>query len=90
MEDFAQRLQVSKQTLSRLEKGDPGVSARTLAMALLSLGELRQLEVLLDPARDDTGLMLSERDLPQRIRSARKGISKTSGAEPVDPDGASF
>lgn len=41
----------------RLEPADfgkPGVSMKTLAMALLALGELREMESLLDVARDGT------------------------------------
>lgn len=90
LEDFADRLQVSKQTVQRLERGDGGISARTLAMAFLALGELRQFEALMDPAGDDTGLLLTADHLPQRIRKARKAASKTTGAEPIDLDGTSF
>lgn len=88
--DFAARLQVGTQTLARLERGDGSVSARTLATALLALGELGQLEALLDPATDHAGLLMSEHELPQRIRRARKSVRATTGAEPVDLSGASF
>ena len=90
MADFAARLQVGTQTVQRLERGDGGVSARTLAMAFLALGELRQFEALMDPASDDAGLLLAEDHLPQRVRRARVAVSPRTGAEPIDPEGAVF
>jgi transcriptional regulator with XRE-family HTH domain len=68
MVDFAERMGVSLGTLTRLEKGEPGVSLGAFAMALLALGELRRLDELLDVSRDDTGLLLDVAALPQRIR----------------------
>ncbi len=68
MSDFAERMGVSLGTLTRLEKGEPGVSLGAFAMALLALGELRRLDEVLDVSRDDTGLLLDVAALPQRIR----------------------
>ncbi len=68
MADFAERMGVSLGTLTRLEKGEPGVSLGAFAMALLALGELRRLDEVLDVSRDDTGLLLDVAALPQRIR----------------------
>lgn len=68
MADFAERMGVSLGTLTRLEKGEPGVSLGAFAMALLVLGELRRLDEFLDVSRDDTGLLLDVAALPQRIR----------------------
>ena len=69
--DFAARLGVSVPTVSRLEKGEPGVSIGCLAQALRALGELHRLEELLDMAADDAGLMMEAAALPQRIRRRR-------------------
>ena len=69
--DFAQRMGVSQGTLTRLERGEPGVSIGVLAMALTALGELGRLEEVLDVSRDDTGLLLDVTSLPQRIRGSR-------------------
>ena len=66
--DFAVRMGVSQGTLTRLEKGEAGVSIGALAMAFLVLGELHRIEEILDVSRDDTGLMLDIDSLPRRIR----------------------
>lgn len=74
--DFAARMGVSPGTVVRLERGEPGVAAGVVAMALLALGELHRLEGLLDVSRDDTGLMLDIDSLPQRIRRPRLPAAK--------------
>ena len=84
VEDFADRVGVSARTITRLEKGDDGVSTGTLAMACLVLGEIDRIHDLLDPASDDTALLLERDLLPKRIRAKR---SKTSG--PLAPGGRS-
>lgn len=71
-EDFAARMGVSRSTLARLERGDPGISIGNLAAALQALGELDRLRELVDPARDDAGLLLSGQSIPQRIRRTRR------------------
>ena len=79
--DFAMRLCVSAPTVTRLEKGDPGVSIGCLAQALRALGELHRLEELLDMATDDAGLMMETSALPQRIRRRRPAVgTETAGA----------
>ena len=62
---------VSRSTLVRLERGDPGISIGNLAAALQALGELHRFGELMDPARDDAGLLLSGRTIPKRIQRAR-------------------
>mgnify|MGYP001604685463 CR=1 FL=1 len=62
---------ISRATLQKVEAGDPGVSLGALAMVLLALGESDRLRQLLDVARDDVGLTIAVRDLPQRVRSPR-------------------
>ena len=47
-------------------------------MVLLALGESDRLGQLLDVARDDVGLTIAVRDLPQRVRSPRSQ-TKPSG-----------
>lgn len=68
---FAERAGVSTSTIIRLEKGDGGVSIGTLAMACLVLGEIDRVAGFLDPATDDTGLLLDQKALPKRIDSKR-------------------
>ncbi|MDR0781608.1 MAG: helix-turn-helix domain-containing protein [Pseudomonadales bacterium] len=64
---------VNVATIRRLERGDAGVSLGVLAMVLLTLGESGRLEVLLDAAKDDIGLVLGINELPQRVRSKGRG-----------------
>ena len=97
MKDFAQRVSVSESTVARLEKGDDGVSMGTLAMACLVLGEVDRVARFLDPASDDTGLLLDREALPKRIGRKRKMRSKTGddsqrtvSAESDDEDGVGF
>jgi transcriptional regulator with XRE-family HTH domain len=69
--DMAGRLFISRDTLWRLERGDPTVSLGTLATATFVLQLHDRLASLAAPARDDLALSLDERRLPQRIRRAR-------------------
>lgn len=88
--DFASRLQVSKGTITRLEQGDPGVSMKTVAMAFLVLGELHRLAELLDSSKDDTGLLLTDNQLPTRIRAPKQKSSGIPARGPIDPSGVTF
>ena len=69
--DMAGRLLVSRDTLWRLERGDPTVSLGTLATAAFVLQLHERLANLAAPASDDLALSLDERRLPKRIRRAR-------------------
>src|SRR5947207_14741542 len=69
--DMAGRLFVSRDTLWRLERGDPTVSLGTLATAAFVLQLHDRLANLAAPASDDLALSLDERRLPQRIRRPR-------------------
>lgn len=68
---LAERSGIGVNTLRRLEKGEPRGSIEHLARVLHVLGELDRLERLLDSGADDVGLLLSNQDLPQRVRSRR-------------------
>ncbi|MFM7816224.1 MAG: helix-turn-helix domain-containing protein [Verrucomicrobiota bacterium] len=69
--DMAERLFVSRDTLWRLERGDPTVALGTLATAAFVLQLHERLANLAAPASDELALGLDERRLPQRIRRAR-------------------
>lgn len=69
--DMAARLFVSRDTLWRMERGDPTVALGTLATATFILGLQDRLANLAAPARDELALDLDERRLPQRIRRPR-------------------
>lgn len=69
--DMAARLFVSRDTLWRLERGDPAVALGTLVTATFVLGLHDRLANLAAPATDELALSLDERRLPQRIRRSR-------------------
>lgn len=69
--DMAARLFVSRDTLWRLERGDPTVALGTLVTATFVLGLHDRLANLAAPARDELALSFDERRLPQRIRRPR-------------------
>ncbi|MGE7155959.1 helix-turn-helix transcriptional regulator [Methylorubrum rhodesianum] len=70
-EDFAKQMGVSRATLHRLENGDPGISLNTLTMAMFVLGQLENVADLAEPTKDDVGLMLARREVPQRVQRPR-------------------
>lgn len=65
--DMATRLFVSRDTLWRLERGDPSVSAGTLATAIFVLGLHDRLANLAAPSTDEVALSLDEQRVPQKI-----------------------
>ena len=69
--DMAARLFISRDTLWRLERGEPTVAVGTLATATFVLQLHDRLANLAAPASDELALSLDERRLPQRIRRAR-------------------
>lgn len=69
--DMAARLFVSRDTLWRLEKGDPNVALGTLAVAAFVFGLHARLADLVAPASDALGLDLDAQRLPQRIRRTK-------------------
>lgn len=77
---LAQRASISRMTLNKVEKGDPGVSAGTYATVLFALGMADRLADVADPRHDTVGLELEEEHLPQRIRLPdRQKPSKKAG-----------
>jgi transcriptional regulator with XRE-family HTH domain len=69
--DMASRLFVSRDTLWRLERGEPAVAIGTLATALFVLQLHDRLADLAAPASDALALQLDEKRVPKRIRKAR-------------------
>lgn len=68
--DMAERLFVSRDTLWRMERGDPSVALGTLATAAFILQLHDRLANLATPETDALGLSLDEARLPKRIRRA--------------------
>jgi hypothetical protein len=69
--DMAARLFVSRDTLWRMERGDPTVSAGTLATAVFVLGLHDRLGNLAAPSADELALSLDEQRLPKHIHRSR-------------------
>jgi transcriptional regulator with XRE-family HTH domain len=65
---LADRSDVARTTLIRLEDGDGGVSTENLLRVLRGLGVLGDLTSALDPYESDVGRLRSEQQLPQRVR----------------------
>ncbi len=76
---LAQRASISRTTLNKIEKGDPGVSAGILATVLFSLGMIDRFADLSDVKFDAIGLELEEEYLPKRIRLPK---SKSLNSKP--------
>jgi branched-chain amino acid transport system substrate-binding protein len=71
-EQVAESLDIHRTTYGRLEAGDPMVAVGTYANALYALGFGTPLDDLVDPRRDEEGMLLDLQRLPKRSR-ARKG-----------------
>src|SRR6185437_1483732 len=67
----AQRASISRTTLVKIEKGDPGVAMGHYSTVLFVMGMAERLGDVADPRYDNVGLQLEEERLPKRIRSKR-------------------
>ncbi len=74
----ADRALVSRNTLTRVERGDPGVSMGIYATVLFVLGLADRIGDLADPGTDQVGLALGEEQLPRRVR-----LPRGSGSRPA-------
>jgi hypothetical protein len=77
----AERASISRMTLHKVEKGDPGVGLGIYATVLFVLGLAERLSDLADVRHDATGLQLEEEQLPQRIRTPRRRSGKKKAGE---------
>ena len=74
---MALRASISRTTLAKVEKGDPGVQFGIYATVLFVLGLTNRIGDLADVRNDEAGLALEEENLPQRIRTrTSKLVSK--------------
>lgn len=89
MEVVATRALTTRQTVARIERGDPRVAMGTWASVLFALQIAGRLGELASPSGDMTGLALDAVRLPKRARvSLRKpkARKRTDGTRPqVDP-----
>lgn len=65
---IAERAGTTRQTISRIERGDPRVAMGTWAAVLLDLKLLDRLTELGAPGNDLHARFLEGRQLPQRVR----------------------
>jgi DNA-binding XRE family transcriptional regulator len=63
---MAERAFITRPTLRKVEKGDPGVSLGIYATVVFVLGLTTRLADLVDARADDVGLALEEERLPKR------------------------
>jgi transcriptional regulator with XRE-family HTH domain len=63
-----ERAFLSRGTLMRIERGDPGVSLGAYATTLFVLGLSDRIADLADARSDDLGLALEDEKLPKRVR----------------------
>lgn len=64
----AERADISRDTLRRLEHGDPAVSLATVLGVARALGALDRLVDALDPYQTDLGRARASATLPKRVR----------------------
>jgi len=69
---LAERASISRTTLVKVEKGDPGVSMGIYAKVLFVLGMVDRLAELADIRHDERGLELEEEQLPKRVRRSKR------------------
>lgn len=77
---MSDRAFITRSTLAKVEKGDPGVSLGVYASVLFVLGMTDRVADLADPARDPLGQQLEEERLPKRIR-ARRAVPPDGGSD---------
>jgi transcriptional regulator with XRE-family HTH domain len=65
---LADRSDVARTTLIRLEDGDGGVSTENFLRVLRGLGVLDDFTAALDPYESDVGRLRSGQRLPERVR----------------------
>jgi transcriptional regulator with XRE-family HTH domain len=94
--DLAIRASTSASSVTRLEKGDRGVGIGTFADILVVLGLVERLGDLIDIRKDELGLALVTKQLPQRGKSFasasqnESGKAKSPRSSKINPDGMAF
>ncbi len=68
MQQVAERAGVNRNTVARLERGEPSVGIDVLLQIALALGQLDRLVQALDPYETDLGRARADQALPQRVR----------------------
>jgi hypothetical protein len=77
----ANRAGITRQTLHRVERGDPTVSLGIYATVLFVLGLIDKLAEVAAVEGDTVGLALEEGRLPKRVRRTVRPTSPARGEE---------
>ena len=77
---MAERASISRTTLTKLEKSEPGVSMGSYATVLFVLGMAERLSELANVKSDALGLEFEEERLPKRIRRSGRRKSVHPGS----------
>ncbi len=68
----SERAGISRITLSKIEKGDSGVSIGAYTSVLYAMGMEDKIKNLLDLSTDVIGQYLADEQLPKRVRYSKK------------------
>ncbi|RBP61252.1 helix-turn-helix protein [Brevibacterium sanguinis] len=66
--ELAERAGISRSTLQKIERGEPGVSFGAVLSVMQALGQLEHVAEAFDPLSTDVGRLRSSETLPERIR----------------------
>lgn len=76
MQIMAERVSISRSTLARVDRGDPGVNLGTYATVLHELGFGEGFASWAGVSSDRIGLRLEEQRLSKRVRLSRRDVSR--------------
>jgi len=71
MTTIAERAGISRETLAKIQKGDPGVSMGAYAMVIFAIGLGTDWMSLADIKNDQMGQMIDEDRIPKRARDRK-------------------
>ena len=71
---MAERASITRSTLYKVERGDPGVGLGIYATVLFALGMLDRLSQIADATHDHVGMDLEDEILPKRIRHPKPSL----------------
>lgn len=72
-DEFGRRLRVSRQTIARLEDGDPAVGVAIFLTAVYALGMMAQMRHILAPETDALGLRAELQRAPRLAKKKTQG-----------------
>src|SRR5699024_12393427 len=79
-EELAERAGISRSTLQKVERGDPGVSIGAVMSVMQALGQIDHVVGSFDPLSTDVRRLCSPETLPSRVRRrAESSASRWTG-----------